>query len=232
MTQLRWRITIGQRSFIRASRNSWTYQQQNWCLSARLWDLPCVCNGNTVHSLAVSHRIVNYDISHTYLDNTAVIYNITNTPDIPKYITEPWSLWVRDQDLKFQGLLILLEISCTRQLHLHDVIWWQRTGSTLAQVMGCCQTALSHYLNQCWLIISEVKWKLPDGNFTRDTLAIQSYHFPKNSFKSPRTQMVKVPLSQIKHCQYKRSQCISSLPQTHQVGVLTTSKPTTSHRLN
>ena len=34
-----------------------------------------------------------------------------------------------------------------------DVIWWQRTGSTLAPVMACCLTAPSHYLNHCWLII-------------------------------------------------------------------------------
>ena len=35
-----------------------------------------------------------------------------------------------------------------------DTIWRQRYGSTLAQVMACCLTAPSHYLNQCWLIIS------------------------------------------------------------------------------
>ena len=37
-----------------------------------------------------------------------------------------------------------------------DAIWQQKSGSTLAQVMACCLTAPSHYLNQCWLIISEV----------------------------------------------------------------------------
>ena len=37
-------------------------------------------------------------------------------------------------------------------------IRWQRSGSTLAQVMACCLTVPSHYLNQCWLIISEVQW--------------------------------------------------------------------------
>ena len=35
-----------------------------------------------------------------------------------------------------------------------DTIWWQRSRSTLAQVMACCLTAPSHHLNQCWLIIS------------------------------------------------------------------------------
>ena len=35
-----------------------------------------------------------------------------------------------------------------------DTIWWQRSGSSLAQVMACCLTAPSHCLNQCWLIIN------------------------------------------------------------------------------
>ena len=30
----------------------------------------------------------------------------------------------------------------------------QRTRSTLAQVMACCLTASSHYLNKCWLLIT------------------------------------------------------------------------------
>ena len=33
----------------------------------------------------------------------------------------------------------------------------KRSGSTLAQVMACCLTAPSHYLNQCWLIISKIQ---------------------------------------------------------------------------
>ena len=34
-----------------------------------------------------------------------------------------------------------------------DTIWRHRSWSTLAQVMACCLTAPSHYLNQCWLIV-------------------------------------------------------------------------------
>ena len=49
-------------------------------------------------------------------------------------------------------------ISSLHSLWLSDAIWWQRSGSTLAQVMAWCLTAPSHYLNQCWLIISEVQW--------------------------------------------------------------------------
>ena len=53
-----------------------------------------------------------------------------------------------------------------------DAIWWQRTGSTLVQVMACCLTAPSHYLNQCWLSICMVQWHSYEVSFTRDTSAI------------------------------------------------------------
>ena len=49
-----------------------------------------------------------------------------------------------------------------------DAIWQHRSGSTLAQVMACCLTAPSRYLNQCWLIISKVHWHSSEGNFTRN----------------------------------------------------------------
>ena len=48
-----------------------------------------------------------------------------------------------------------------------DAICRQKSGSTLAQI-----TAPSHYLNQCWLIISEVQWHSYLGNFTRDASTI------------------------------------------------------------
>ena len=51
-------------------------------------------------------------------------------------------------------------------------IWQHRSGSTLAQVMACCLTAPSHYLHQCWLIISGVQWHPPEGNVTGDVPSI------------------------------------------------------------
>ena len=38
--------------------------------------------------------------------------------------------------------------------------------STLVYAMVCCPAALSHYLNQCWLVISKVPWHSPESNFT------------------------------------------------------------------
>ena len=48
-----------------------------------------------------------------------------------------------------------------------DAIWRQGCGSALAQVMAFCLTSPSHYLNQCWLIISKIQLHSSDGNFIR-----------------------------------------------------------------
>ena len=48
----------------------------------------------------------------------------------------------------------------------NDTLWRHRPGSTLAQEITCCLTGSSHYLNQCWLIVSEVLWHSPWCSFT------------------------------------------------------------------
>ena len=77
-----------------------------------------------------------------------------------------------------------------------DAIWWHGSGSTLAQVMACCLTAPSHYLNQCWLTISEILWHSPESNFTENTKDIYLWNeFEIYKFyivvKSARGQWVK-----------------------------------------
>ena len=66
----------------------------------------------------------------------------------------------------------LVTIQTFNSLWPCDAIWRQRSVSTLAQVMACCLTAPSHYLNQCWLVISEVQWYSYSGNFTKDASTI------------------------------------------------------------
>ena len=70
-----------------------------------------------------------------------------------------------------------------------DATWWQRSGSILAQVMACCLTTPSHYLNQHWLIISEDLQHSPEVNFTQ-------YIYPWHEFEnhSPETQFPMVPV--------------------------------------
>ena len=85
-----------------------------------------------------------------------------------------------------------------------DAVWRQRSGSTLAQVMACCLTSPSHYLNQCWLTASTDQWRLSKGNFTRDNPSHQSQIpasicLDKISFKSPRDQWVNDIISTSRH---------------------------------
>ena len=58
-------------------------------------------------------------------------------------------------------------ISQFNSLWPSDAIWQHGTRSTLAQVMACCLTTPSHYLNQCWLVIGEVPWHSSQGIILR-----------------------------------------------------------------
>ena len=53
-------------------------------------------------------------------------------------------------------------------------MWRHGSESTLARVMASCMAALSHCLNQSWLIISEVQRYLSEANFGSDTSTIIS----------------------------------------------------------
>ena len=80
-----------------------------------------------------------------------------------------------------------------------EAIWRQRSESTFAQVMACCLTAPSHYLNQCWFIISTVQWHSYKGSLTRDNSAIDHSNQLENYsskiyFESPRGQWVNMKI--------------------------------------
>ena len=70
-----------------------------------------------------------------------------------------------------------------------DVIWWHRSGSTLAQVMACCLMAPSHYLNQSWphqwgpVTITSGQFHkkyIPQSSITKISLKIMSLKFHSN----------------------------------------------------
>ena len=50
---------------------------------------------------------------------------------------------------------------------LVQIMAWRWTGSK--QVMAWCLMTPSHYLNQCWPLVSERFWHSPEGNSTRGT---------------------------------------------------------------
>ena len=93
-------------------------------------------------------------------------YGFTGQP-VP-YFNPSWA----KQPFKLIGILAKLRLISFNTLRPSNAIWWHKSVSTLAQVMVWYLTAPSHYLNQCWLIISEVQWHSPEVNLTRDTSAI------------------------------------------------------------
>ena len=89
-------------------------------------------------------------------------------------------------------------VNSTNSMWPGDTIWRRRSGSTLVQVMACCLTAPSHYLNQCWLIINEVQWQSPKGNHNvhkrylgHQKLNYLEIYLYKISLWSPRGEWVK-----------------------------------------
>ena len=75
--------------------------------------------------------------------------------------------------------------SSSRQVLLNllwpnDAIWRQRSRSTLVQVMACCLTVPSHFLNQCLLIIKGVLWYSPESKLTRSAPGLL---FGDNTYK-------------------------------------------------
>ena len=74
---------------------------------------------------------------------------------------------------------------------------WHRSGSTMTKVMACCLMAPSHYLNQCWYIISRVMCHSPKGNNSRNAHEINHHNsleiYTSNiKVTSPRGQWVNI----------------------------------------
>ena len=90
--------------------------------------------------------------------------------------------------------------------------------STLDQVLACCLTVPSHYLNQCWLLITKLLWHSPECNFTASAKTTILYHEYENY-----TFEVAVP-SLISKWISRRILCGAALPPTP----VTTMKPASS----
>ena len=103
-------------------------------------------------------------------ETRSVVAQLHRQPAQTRQIQQPTVAWQRGSEWVIQF----------NSLWPSDSIWRQRSGSTLAQVMAGCLTAPSHYLNQCWLIISKVEWHSSKGKFTRDTSAINHWNYLEN----------------------------------------------------
>ena len=79
-----------------------------------------------------------------------------------------------------------------------DAMWRHNSGSTFAQVMTCCLTAPSHYLDQYWLLICEVVLHPTEGNFTANVQATILYNeFENCTFEISQGEWVNCVAAQI-----------------------------------
>ena len=114
--------------------------------------------------------------------------------------------WLQENTWERDSGIVLSSCHCAELLlgsvsiqiykyHIPD-IWQHRSGSTLAQIMVCCLTALHHYLNQSWLFISKVQWHSCEGNFTRDISGINHINYLENDLFKIQFQISLGPMSQ------------------------------------
>ena len=68
-------------------------------------------------------------------------------------------------------------------------IWQQRSGLTLAQAMFCCRKARSNFINQCWLIIIQLR-TVSQRHLSHQSHSVALKLRNKMSFKSPIGQWV------------------------------------------
>ena len=77
---------------------------------------------------------------------------------------QPW-YWLR-----LQGIFFCFHGKClVSYCKSRDAVWHHRSSSTLVQVVAWHLMAPSHYLKQCWIIISKAQWHSSEDNFTKDT---------------------------------------------------------------
>ena len=122
----------------------------------------------------------------------------------PNFNGETTEVWELISNFIQQFTRLVITYSCwylswlmfVNSLWPSDAIWQQASMSTLVQVMACCLTAPSHYLNKCWFIFSKVQWHSVEGNLTRDSSPFNhknklENYLSKILLKFPRGQWVK-----------------------------------------
>ena len=114
------------------------------------------------HSVSVSHeaahstRDLTFNVILSALSRDGIVQLGLKMVEVPSWIAlkNPCLKWVvyitsaTDESAWYQILLKHFNSICPS-----DPIWFWRSLSTLVQVLACCLTASSYYLNQCWIEI-------------------------------------------------------------------------------
>ena len=90
----------------------------------------------------------------------------------------------------------LSKVTCKNKCNLTHPGLMMLDGETeLCKVMAWCHQASNHYMDQCWIMFSEVLWHLPKGNITQNAQDIylwyvSEYYSCKMKSISPWSQWV------------------------------------------
>ena len=130
-----------------------------WSSSQLCYLLYIYCSSHgmqTMESLIISHMIT-IKFKATYCFPATHYFQVKQVMVITicgQHISNP-----PNED--YVGMLskLVLWISCI--IYHINSLWHHMATQNLAQVTACCQTALSHYLNQCWQFIVEILWHSP-----------------------------------------------------------------------
>ena len=130
------------------------------------------CHHNRSNQFAASH-ISTWDCLHTHVSFNNCGFSAgqsASEDEFSRIFTDDYIDWF------IQVVSFMTNIWRILQDLIHlwptDTILGHRCRSTLAQVKAWCLMSPIHYLNQCWLIISNVQKHSSEGNFTRNTSAI------------------------------------------------------------
>ena len=105
--------------------------------------------------------MLTYLVPSHYLNQFSIIVNWPLRNKLQWNFNQNTNIFIHknaSETIAYKVVAILSRGRWDKSLWPNHTIWRQRSGSTLAQVMACCLTAPSHYLNQCWPIVSKVQW--------------------------------------------------------------------------
>ena len=124
-----------------------------------------------------NHSPIRAWISNYILAYHALISNILVKEVLWLQRITPWPAWIIWSSSRWtRGLHKITKILLIPFWETILFIWWYRSGWTFVLVMACGLTAPSHYLNQCWVIVSGVHWHSPKNNSSMNVQATILYN--------------------------------------------------------
>ena len=136
--------------------------QTDWCV--------CISGGSMENYFSYFSNIILYDKytfiwdNFTFASGLQITFTCILQDDFEAFCFV--STWMNSKDSCFFSVCIFFILDVAgHNPNSSDAIWCHETLPTLVHVMACWLTVSSHYLNQRWLIISEVLWPSTMGNF-------------------------------------------------------------------